>query len=325
MAVIFMSTLKDGLNLAIKYENWSKEKELSFFLRNTYSFQYAVVESCPCIFIFPIKILANISILKKHIVQIQKIENLPVVFVLKQISEFRRKAFIENKFPFIVDGKISYLPFIGTYMVHGQDQDEKLLTKFMPSAQLVFFCYLYSLQSELPLVKLSEKLPFSAMTMTRAVKQLVEGNLFQTYKDGVKVILKGANTCQPLYEQAMSFLKSPVKFTGYLERDELTEEFMLAGMSALAEYSMLNPEQCNTYAIKSGSIDQRKLQQEFIDEGKQVRIEVWRYDPHILGKNDIVDPLSLAVSLHEVSDERVEQAVDEMLIKIWEDKNGRWF
>jgi len=319
-----MSTLKDGLDLEIKYENWSREKELPLFMRDSYSFQYAVVESCPCIFVFSEKTLSNISVLKRHKVQIQKIEKLPVVFVLKHISEFRRKAFVENKLPFIVDGKMSYLPFIGTYMVHGLDRDEKMLTKFMPSAQLAFFYYLYSLQNELSLVKLSEKLPFSAMTMTRAVKQLVEVNLFQTYKDGVKVILQGNNARQQLYEQALPFLKSPVKFTGYLERKSLTEEFMLAGISALAEYSMLNPEPCNTYAIKIGSIDQRKLQQEFIDEEKQVRVEIWQYDPHILGKNGIVDPLSLAMSLREVSDERVEQAVDEMLTKIWGDKNGRW-
>lgn len=319
-----MNILKDGLDLDIKYQNWQRENDLPFFLRDSYSFQYAFIEDCPCIFLYPETSLANISVMKKHIAQVQRIENIPVVFILKQISEFRRKALVENGVAFIVDGKMSYLPFIGTYMVRGVEQNEKLLTTFKPSAQLALFCYLYLMQNEVLLVTISERLPFSAMSMTRAVKQLVEANLLQTYKKGVKVVLQRTLTRQQVYERAVPFLKSPVKFTGYLDKALITEEFMLAGISALAEYSMLNPEQCATYAIKIGSIDQRKLQQEFIDEEKQVRVEIWRYDPHILGKNGIVDPLSLAVSLQDVSDERVEQAVDEMLIKLWEDKDGRW-
>ena len=42
-----------------------------------------------------------------------------------------------------------------------------------------------------------------------------------------------------------------------------------------------------------------------------------QYDPKILGKNGIVDPLSLAIALQDSADERVEQAIDEMLMKAW--------
>ena len=44
---------------------------------------------------------------------------------------------------------------------------------------------------------------------------------------------------------------------------------------------------------------------------------MWRYNPHLLSKEDKVDELSLALSLRDDADERVEAAVDEMLEKLW--------
>ena len=87
---------------------------------------------------------------------------------------------------------------------------------------------------------------------------------------------------------------------------------------------MLNPETCKTYAIKNGRVKKNELQHELVDATRQVRVEIWQYDPGILGKNGIADPLSLALSLQENHDERVEQAVEELLTMVWEDKNGRW-
>jgi hypothetical protein len=44
-----------------------------------------------------------------------------------------------------------------------------------------------------------------------------------------------------------------------------------------------------------------------------VTVEMWRYDPRKLSKEKMVDGLSLALSLKEDADERVEEAVEEML------------
>ena len=318
---MIMMMVKDGMGLDIKYEAWNEEKRVPFFLRAAYSFQYAVIEDCPCILLFPKEALANISVLKKHIVRIKKAAQFPIVFVLKQISEFRRKTFVENKLPFVVDGKMMYLPFIGTYMTHSTQQEEQFIEQYMPSAQLAFLYYLYTQQEKLSLVELSEKLPFSVMSVNRAVKQLVSSKLFLSHKEGVRIILQGTDEQQRLFERAKPLFKSPVRFAGYMDCRLLTEEFVLAGFSGLAEYTMLNPETCKTYAVKNGRVKKNELQHELVDERRQVRVEIWQYDPRILGKNGIADPLSLALSLQENHDERVEQAVEELLAMVWEDKN----
>ena len=313
-----MLFLKDGLGLDIEYKAWDKENQLPFFLRSAYDIKFAIIEHCPCVLLFPKENLANISALKKHIIQVQKIEQLPVVLVMSQITEFRRKTLLENKLPFIIDGKMCYLPFVGTYMVPGEKAEKVALEKYRPSTQIAFFYYLYAKKKEMPLVELADKLPFTVMSVNRAKKQLEESKLFQSYKDGVRIILRGNDKGQKLFENAKALLKSPVRYKGYMNSSLLNDDFLLSGLSALAEYTMLNPESVRTYAVKSSAIKKVDLCQELVDETRQVRVELWQYDPKILGKNGIVDPLSLAIVLQDVVDERVEQSIDEMLREVWE-------
>ena len=44
---------------------------------------------------------------------------------------------------------------------------------------------------------------------------------------------------------------------------------------------------------------------------------MWRYNPRKLSTRNIVDELSLALALREDADERVEEAVKEMLNELW--------
>ncbi len=56
-----------------------------------------------------------------------------------------------------------------------------------------------------------------------------------------------------------------------------------------------------------------------VDTAAQAEIQLWKYDPTILDKSGIVDSLSLAMTLKDKPDERVESAVEEMLNDIWRD------
>jgi hypothetical protein len=42
-------------------------------------------------------------------------------------------------------------------------------------------------------------------------------------------------------------------------------------------------------------------------------VEVWRYDPKLLGNNNIVDILSLYLSLRDTSDERVHKEINQLM------------
>ena len=54
----------------------------------------------------------------------------------------------------------------------------------------------------------------------------------------------------------------------------------------------------------------------------QVAVEMWRYNRQKLPTRNIVDELSLAFALREDADERVEEAVEEMLNELWRKIEG---
>ena len=49
---------------------------------------------------------------------------------------------------------------------------------------------------------------------------------------------------------------------------------------------------------------------------------MWRYDPRILATRHSVDELSLVLALKNDADERVEQAVEELLSEVWRKIDG---
>ncbi len=49
------------------------------------------------------------------------------------------------------------------------------------------------------------------------------------------------------------------------------------------------------------------------NEDPAVNIELWKYDPSLFAKNGVVDPISLAISLSDNEDERVQGELKEFL------------
>ena len=60
-----------------------------------------------------------------------------------------------------------------------------------------------------------------------------------------------------------------------------------------------------------------------MDPDEECAVELSRYDQGILSKGKCVDRLSLALSLDNDGDERVEQAVEEMLKNLWGELDGK--
>ena len=85
---------------------------------------------------------------------------------------------------------------------------------------------------------------------------------------------------------------------------------------------MLNPPNVQCYASERISQWNDCMAKDLQDSNLQVAVEMWRYDPRKLSKKKMVDELSLALSLREDTDERVEEAVEEMLNNLWRKIDG---
>ena len=255
--------------------------------------------------------------LQKYIARIQKTENLPVVIELLKISRYRRDTFIEAKIPFVVPEKQLYLPFIGTYLLERFDREEVKLEKFQPATQVLFFYYLYQSTKQIYMSQAVKDLGYSAMTISRATKQLVQTGFFTESKNGVQKILTGTIQGRKLFEQVRSALINPVRRKTNAKKINLNDQCILAGDSAIARLTMLNDSIFSCYAV-NGKYDLIELPYATNADTDAI-IELWKYDPILLSKNSIVDPLSLVMSFEDEKDERLQEAIEELLDSLWEE------
>lgn len=99
-----------------------------------------------------------------------------------------------------------FLPFVGTMLV---DEKEllKRIEKFVYSTQQLFLFYMYSKKKRLYSSEAGKVLPFTAMTLTRAVKQLEATDLFYVAKDGVNKFIESKYDRYELFEKAVDELQ----------------------------------------------------------------------------------------------------------------------
>lgn len=301
----------DVFGLTINYKSWDKKQALPLYVAGNYEIDEAIVSNNRFIVMSPIGDLPTLPAMKKHIEKIQKIDDVPVAFYLKNLSDFRRKGMLESNIPFMTEKQV-FLPFIGTLLME-EKNNALYKEKFMFSTQKLFLMYLYNRQNKLYVANVGKKLPYSAMTLSRAVKQLEASDLFLVYKDGVNKVIESKYDRRELFERAKPFLLDPVRKYGYIEKSRIDENMVLASESALAKNSMLNPSKLITYAIDEQKMDINQMENELVDPNKQIRLELWGYDPKLFSDDNVADVLSVALSLREIVDERIEEAIDECI------------
>lgn len=297
--------------MTINYKSWDKKQALPLYVAGNYEIDEAIVSNNRFIVMSPIGDLPTLPAMKKHIEKIQKIDDVPVAFYLKNLSDFRRKGMLESNIPFMTEKQV-FLPFIGALLME-EKNNALYKEKFMFSTQQLFLMYLYNRQNKLYVANVGKKLPYSAMTLSRAVKQLEASDLFLVYKDGVNKVIESKYDRRELFERAKPFLLDPVRKYGYIEKSRIDENMVLASESALAKNSMLNPSKLITYAIDEQKMDINQMENELVDPNKQIRLELWGYDPKLFSDDNVADGLSVALSLREIVDERIEEAIDECI------------
>ena len=118
-------------------------------------------------------------------------------------------------------------------------------------------------------------------------------------------------------------MENPIKRTIYVPRAEINDQLLLGGYSALSEYTMMNPPAVECFATDSISALEKAASGKLHNSEDQCEVQLWRYNPRKLATGNSVDRLSLALALDKDRDERVEEAVEEMLEQIWRDIDGQ--
>lgn len=307
-----MDYIETVLGIKTQYQAWEHEAELPYFILDRYEIRQVTIDTIKTIFLYPKAELDQMASLKKQISRIQKLEALPVVIIMNSITRNRREYLISAKIPFIIPGKQLYLPFMGLLLQEQFQQNLKPVEQLQPSAQVLFFYYLYQKKKQLYVNEAVNALFFSGMTITRAVRQLEQTGLFTTKKDGVQKILTGKYEGRELFIKMQPYLSSPIRKKIYVNNQSAMQYAYSSGLSALSEKTMINPPNVKCYAV-SGKNNRLSGTDILMDSTTQVEIELWKYDPGILSNDKTVDILSLIMSFENNTDERIEEAIEDLL------------
>ena len=316
-----MEYLNKVLGIEVTYENVDF-KHLPNFIVTRYRLQMASMNGKKVIFLYPKTELEPIEVLKKHIARIQKNENMPIVLVLKEITSRQKEYLIRERIPFIVEERQIYLPFMALYLQQRCNAERKPREEILPSAQMLLLHFIYGGAQELSTSQAAKDLELTPTSISRASRQLEEMGLLHIRKVGVQRIMQSEDSPKTLFQKAGDKLLNPIKRTVYIPKELVGTELLESGYSALAEYSMLNTPNVRCYAAERISQWKDVMTNSLQNSQVQVAVEMWRYNPRKLSTRNIVDELSLALALREDADERVEEAVEEMLNELWRKIDG---
>ena len=316
-----MEYLNKVLGIEVVYMN-GKFEHLPNFIVTRYRLQRVSVNGQGVIFLYPKTELEQVEVLKKQIARIQKNENLPVVLVLNELSFRQKEYLIREKIPFIVEGRQIYLPFMALYLQERCNAEKKPREEILPSAQMLLLHFIYGGAQELSTSQAAKDLELTPTSISRASRQLEEMGLLHIRKAGVQRILYSEDSPKMLFQKTGDTLLNPVKRTVYIPKELVGTDLLESGYSALAEYSMLNAPNVRCYAAERISQWKDVMTNSLQNSQVQVAVEMWRYNPRKLSMRNAVDELSLALALREDADERVEEAVEEMLNELWRKIDG---
>ena len=311
--------LNDSLGVPTSGDHaWSGRRTLPYYLRDHFELRELAILGTPVLLavnrhpggLSPADIRTWLG-------KIHSLAGKPAIYVTESMASYERKRLIEQKVPFIVPGNQLYLPDLGLdlreYFRQRRAAPQSALS---PSAQALLIKALLRPHWE-EVWHPSEAagdLGYTAMTISRAVAELVAAELAEVRKAGRSRHLVMNRSARETWELALPLLRSPVQRIVWTEAPiPISAGFRVAGLSALAKLSMLNEPRNAVVAVgRSAWQALRPLPQPLPEATAEARqIQLWNYSPALQPATDTVDPLSLILSLQDSTDDRVLTALDE--------------
>ena len=313
--------LEETLGIEVDPSPW-RDQRLPHFLKETYEFSEIELLGRRCLLMLDSTRTEQApAALRKHIGLLQPRWNGEIIYVRSRLTAYNRKRLVEQKVPFIVPGNQMYLPTLG---IDFREHFKRLHAEpeiLSPSAQMLLLHVLLHAPEEVVIPKeAATRLGYSAMSMTRAFNELAETGLADVAMMGKERHLRLAAAPLDTWTKAQPFLRSPVKKRVCIQQVEASAPGPSAGLTALAEHSMLAPPARATHALSQkdwASLRRHRKIVEVPDQDPEaLEIEVWSYAPAQFAKGDRVDPLSLYLSLRESKDERIAASLEELMEKV---------
>lgn len=316
-----LNYIKKTLGSQPKIMEFNQLKRIPLFLKNMYSFYKCILFNKEFLILTPEHTeFQKPAQIKKQGDTIRQSLALPVIFIFPGLEAYNRERLIKYKISFIVPGKQMYLPYL---MIDLRESFQTIKEKkdyFLPSGQLLL---LYHLQKE-PLngkcqYELAEILGYSPMSIHRAVNQILTYGVGET-RNGRNKPLIFTYSGKKLWDKALPFLRSPVAKVYYYTGNKKWVGFLKSNITALSFYTTIAAPERGFYACNISDYQGlvlNKIVSKYPENDKTPVIEIWNYNPELLQINECVDPLSLYLALKDTRDERIEKALEDMILEVF--------
>ena len=249
---------------------------------------------------------------------------LPVVFLLGDCPSYERQRLIDKNVYFIVSEKYAHLPML---IANERIRKTKRAKVLSPVAQ---YLLLYHFQIENLEGKAARdiegKVPYSYPSITLGITCLADLGLCQKAPDGLKrKVLHFYERGQQLWDKAQPLLINPVEERVYCDELLSEDSYPISGINALAHYTWLNPDPERIIMMTTKQLRDHRVSGTLVRPNEfdgNIIIEAWKYPPVTsMGMEaEWVDRLSLAITLQEDSDPRVESEVERLINETqWKD------
>lgn len=295
-----------------------KPAGLPVYLLDRYEFHTARILGKPCLLCLEMTDTSETpATIRKHVYLIAEKFGGDVVYVTDDIKAYNRKRLIEQRVPFVVPRRQIYLPGFGIDLREQFSSVKSGKGKLGAVAQLLVLREIFHGDvAARQLGEWAEHLEYSAMTISRAVDELVASDIAERHREGRSHFIAFRDKGEALWERARDRMQSPVRKVLWAEGLASRYQAPLAGESALAQYTLFSAPRVDTVAVFDRDKQTRRQIVEVPDDAiaeASLRIERWRYDPRLVKEGPVVDELSLWLSLKGHEDDRVQIAAEKLL------------
>ena len=313
--------LKDTIDEDVEIKDSANNKIIPIYLKEEFNFYQAKILDKKIIMIEPKSGYITLPTLEKRLESIKKYTDDNIVILYNSLTDYQRKKLINQRIAFIVLSRQMYLPFVALDLFESRKKGKKKLIKFSASAQLAYLYLLYN-NRDITIEELSKIIKRTKMTASRALDELYETKLV-TYtvkgKTGRQMYYRRIKDPQ-FFKIGYQYLKSPVVDKINIYAHANISGSLKAGLSALSDKSMISKPKHEIRAIGREIKNNLKSSlNSFIDNNNKydkepsVQIEVWAYDPAILSREEVVDIVSLKLSLANEKDERIQIEIENLM------------
>lgn len=259
----------------------------------------------------------NLKSYKMQKAKIEKIFNCASILVSEKIVAAQRRNLIANGIMFVETGKQIFMPMSGIVLNDSKERLEAKVEKFTPQIQLCALFFLYNRNGLYTVKQIVEHTHLNEMAISRGMKTLKDLDLVTEENKGRTKYYRLCKNETCYLETIERYCISPVYKSIWVNKNKKPDNIIKAGFSALSYNSMLLDNEYQTYAISKN--DYKKIVEaveltfdDIIDESEFIKLEVWKYNPFVFAKKDVVDKFSLYMSMRETQDERTEAILKEI-------------